>query len=195
MSLENKKTRFFWFSGKKPKNSRKTKTKKNLEKNKKNKKNEPNDSPQNFVFFGFLVFSRFFLVSGPKPKKPWVYLVFWQKKPKKTRGKPKKNKKRLEKTKNMSQTQDSPHNFVFFWFFGFLEVFFGFRAKTKTALGLFGFLIKTKKQKNSRKTKKNKKTSRKPKRSGDPPGQEDLLPVHGTCAAGPGTRTASGPAP
>ena len=56
--------------------------------------------------------------SFKKPKKPWVFLVFQghdQKKPKKTRGKPKKP--------NMSLRPNILWKVLVFWFFGFLEVF------------------------------------------------------------------------
>ena len=68
------------------------------------------------------VFLVFFLTSSKssfkKPKKPWVFFSFFKvmtKKTKKTRGKPKKP--------NMSLRPNILWKVLVFWFFGFIEVF------------------------------------------------------------------------
>ena len=169
VSLENKKKQgLFGFLAKNQKTRGKPKkNKKTSRKPKKTKKmSQTQDSPQNFGFFAFLVFSRFFWFQGQNQKSLGFIWFYWQK-PKNSR-KTKKNKtnsRKPKKNKKMSQTQDSPQNFCFFLFFGFLEVFFGFRAKTKTALGLFGFLIKNQKTRGKpKKTKKNLEKTKKTKK-------------------------------
>ena len=99
---------------------------------------------KNQVFFVFCM-DCFYMSSknlSKKPKKTWVFLVFWlytssksssKKKTKKTwvflvfsRSWPKKNQKKLEenqKKPNMSLRPNILWKVLVFWFFGFLEVF------------------------------------------------------------------------
>ena len=120
-----KKTRLFWFSGKKPKKTRgKQKKQKKPRENQKTKKmSQTQDSPQNFGFLVFWFLEVFFWFQGQN-QNSLGFIWFSdkkKKKKKKTRGKQKKNKKTSRKPKNkkMSQTQDSPQNFGFFGFLVF----------------------------------------------------------------------------